>query len=104
LSTAPPSELRAGEKRDRLLGTLLMAAGLALLLAWLLPISSVGWIRRAFMSPMIWLFAGYQLRNSYAENLGEAPAYRTPRVRRIGALVLFVLGLIGLVLAFLQII
>lgn len=44
--------------------------------------------------PFVW--GGYQLRNSYADDRGEAPQFRTPRYRRLWATILFAIGLVAL--------
>ena len=107
---ASAQPLRPGEKRDRMLGAMLYAACVTLLaLIFLLfvvqvPLALHRVIRMAPMSLSTFWVAGVMLRHSYAEDLGESPAYRNPHSRRIIAAVFTALGALPLALAALDII
>lgn len=110
MSQVSLDEPRPGEKNDRIVGAILMAAGILLFALAFAPLRyledfGLDWIRHIqFIALFGWTYAGYTLRNSYAENLGEGPEYRTPRWRRITAALFFVPGLICIPLAVFRII
>jgi hypothetical protein len=90
---------REGEKRDRLLGTSLMAISAALF-AW----QVVPWTRHAFdlgalstSTIAVWPYAGWRLRNSYGADNHEAPQFRSPQSRRRGVAFMFLIGLAALI-------
>ena len=100
--SAVPSPSRPGEKRDRVLGTIMIGIGIALIALIFAPLiievpeqlELVRHMSSVTVFPILW--GGYQLRNSYAEDLGEAPQFQTRRARRIGAALLFATGSVGL--------
>ena len=107
---ASAQPLPPDEKRDRMIGAILYAACVTLiaLIVLLFVVQVPPALHRAIrMTPMslstFWI-AGVMLRHSYAEDLGESPAYRNPRSRRIFAAVFTALGALPLALAALDII
>lgn len=102
MSADPSIQLRPGEKRDRLLGTIMISIGIALVALIPMPFvmdvpSELVSVRHmAAVTIFPFLYGGYILRNSYADNLGESPQFRTPRARRTVAALLFAMGLVAI--------
>lgn len=94
------TQFRPGERRDQIVGTLMILAGIGLIALNLVPsvvIPSQLFSLRHMGIPvaLCFLSGGYELRNSHAANLGEAPQFRTPKARRISGAILGATGLVG---------